>query len=116
MFLSGITGHVSTGDVPVPGAVVTATRGNNRFVTITNQHGEYFLPAAEDDTWIVQIEMLGFATSKGAASTTSWELKLLPFEEIPAAVVKPEPSGVVAPAEAQPAYVKVEFISFAEFR
>jgi trimeric autotransporter adhesin len=106
-FLGGIAGQVTTGGVPVPGAAVIATQGENRLITITNQRGEYILPAAVDNSWTVQVEMLGFVPCKGAASTTTWELKLLPFEEMHAEVVKPEPSGTVAPAEAQPGFTKL---------
>ncbi len=106
-FLSGIAGQVTTGGVPVPGATVTAIRGENRIFTITDQQGKYTLPPSVDDSWAVQIEVLGFATCKGSGSTASWQLKLLSFEEMHADIIKPEPpnvamSGSASELEAKP--------------
>ncbi len=108
LFLSGIVGQVITGGVPVPGATVTATKGESRFITITNQRGEYVLPDSVDSTWTVQIEMQGFATCNGIASTTAWEMKLLPFEEMHAEVIRPEPRGPAAPAVPQPGLANMQ--------
>jgi trimeric autotransporter adhesin len=112
-FLGGISGQATTEGVPVPGATVTATQGENRIVTITDQQGKYTLPASVDDSWTVQIEMQGFYPCKGAASTASWELKLLPFEEMHADIIKPEPHNAAIletkpSPDTRPAFAKLD--------
>src|SRR5438477_5635495 len=111
LFLSGHTGQVTFAGVPVPGATVTAVQGNQKFVAITDQMGIYAFPDLPDGMWAIQVEMLGFSTVKGDASTTSWELKMLPIDEIHAQVVHaaapepaPAPPSAAAPSNAkQPA-------------
>src|SRR3989442_6820621 len=80
-------GQVTFGGVPVPGATVTATQGEKSFVAITDPMGVYSFPELPDGFWMVQVEMSGFATLQGDASTMSWELKMLPMDEIHAEVV-----------------------------
>src|SRR5262245_2691233 len=80
-------GHVVFGGVPVPGATVTATHGDRRSVTATDPDGAYRLDLS-DGTWTIRIEMIGFAPVAkeieitGEAAPITWELTLLPFEEI----------------------------------
>jgi len=98
-------GQVTFGGVPVPGATVTAMQGDKSFVAITDLRGVYSYPDLPDGSWMVQVEMPGFATLQGDASTTSWELKMLPMEEIHAEVVHaaapaPTPAAAAAPAPA----------------
>jgi hypothetical protein len=94
------------GGVPVPGATVTVTQGDKTFVTITDLMGTYSFPDLADGTWPVEIEMLGFAKLKGDTSTTSWELKMLPMEELHTEVAHneppPAPTAGSAPAPAAP--------------
>jgi hypothetical protein len=81
-------GQVTFGELPVPGATVTATRGDKRLVAITDQQGVYTFADLDDGVWEFQVEMLGFATQMQdiaiAADTPSpvWELRLLSFEEM----------------------------------
>jgi hypothetical protein len=89
------------GGVPVPGATVTVTQGDKTLVTITDQMGVYSFPDLPEGTWPVEIEMLGFAKLKGDTSTASWELKMLPMEELHAEVAHNEPPP--APAGSDPA-------------
>lgn len=81
-------GQVTIGGVPVPGATVTATHGDQRVGTVTDQRGIYRLAGLADGVWTIRVEMLGFSTLQRdvrvAADTppSTWELALLPFEEI----------------------------------
>ena len=81
-------GQVNFGGLPVPGATVTATKGDKRLGAVTDQQGVYTFTDLDDGVWAFQVEMFGFATqtqdiaiSAGMPSPV-WELKLLPFEEI----------------------------------
>ncbi|HVN04335.1 MAG TPA: carboxypeptidase-like regulatory domain-containing protein, partial [Bryobacteraceae bacterium] len=44
-------GTVEFGGLPVPGAVVTATRDGQTFSTITDERGTYVFPDLADGTW-----------------------------------------------------------------
>ena len=72
----------------MPGATVTASQGELRVETSTDEQGIYRLADLADGSWTLQVEMLGFSTIRrdisiaGDAPPTTWELSLLPFEEI----------------------------------
>src|SRR5262245_58932721 len=95
-------GQVLFNGVPVPGATVTASQGEKKFVAVTDQQGAYSFPELADGPFAVQVEMLGFSTVKQEvnAPTAEFELKMLPIEEIHAEVVHetpPEPAPTPAP-------------------
>src|SRR5262245_28270449 len=75
------------GTVPVPGATITATRGDERRATVTDQQGAYRFADIADGVWTIRIEMIGFApvsaevTIAADAAVSTWELRLLPFGE-----------------------------------
>ena len=54
-------GRVTFGGLPVPGASITATHDEQKASTVTNQDGILRLAALTDGTWIVRVEMPGFA-------------------------------------------------------
>src|SRR4030095_12645353 len=82
-------GQVMFGGVPVPGATVTATQGQKKFVAVTDQLGKYSLPDFAEGPFSVEVEMLGFGTVKQDVSTPTaeFELKMLPLEEMKAEIV-----------------------------
>ncbi|HEY3938870.1 MAG TPA: carboxypeptidase regulatory-like domain-containing protein [Bryobacteraceae bacterium] len=96
-------GQVTFGGLPVPGATVTATQGDRKFSAITDQQGVYSFPDLTDGRWTIEVKMLGFATSKREvvaapnAPAASWELTLLPLNEIKAEI------KAASPAPAPPA-------------
>jgi len=103
-------GQVNFAGLPVPGATVTATAGEKKFVAVTDQQGAYSFPDLADGVWTIQIEMLCFATVKQEvavapdAPSPVWELKVLPLEEIHASAEQPAARPPAAPAAgAQPA-------------
>jgi hypothetical protein len=81
-------GRVTFSGVPVPGATVTATLGDERISAVTDQDGVYRLAGLADGVWTIRVEMPGFSSvtrqiSVGSgASPSSWELTMLPFEDI----------------------------------
>ena len=95
-----------------PGATVTATRENQQRVTVTDQQGVYRFANIADGVWTLRIEMLGFATINQDVTVDAdtpaptWDLELLPFEEItrglppPGAEAKEPPRAPIAGRQA----------------
>jgi hypothetical protein len=81
-------GQVTFGGLPLPGAQVTATQGDNKFVAVTDQQGLFSFPDLKDGSWTIEVEMQCFATIKQDvavgpdAQAPVWELKLLPLDQI----------------------------------
>jgi hypothetical protein len=96
-------GQVTFGGVPVPGATVTATQGDKKFVAVTNEMGVYTFPDLPEGKWPIEVDMLGFARLQGDTSTAAWELKMLPMEEMKAEVAHNEPPAAPAAEAAAPA-------------
>ena len=99
-------GVVTFGGLPVPGATVTATQGDKKRA-VTDANGAYSFPDLADGIWSIQVEMLGFSPMKDEMTAGSrpatWELKMLPLDQIHAeaqlaAPPKPVATGG-APAE-----------------
>jgi outer membrane receptor protein involved in Fe transport len=98
-------GQVAFGGLPVPGATVTATQGDRKFVAITDQQGIFSFPDLADGNWTIEVEMQCFSALKqdvvvapGAqAAATAWELQLLPVDQI-----KSQTATVVASTAAVP--------------
>src|SRR5271169_6429852 len=93
-------GQVTFNTFPVPGATVTASQGDKKFVAITDQYGVYSFPDLTDGTWTIEIEMVGFSAIKDQVlvggktpPAPPWELKMLALDEIKveAAAVAPAP-------------------------
>lgn len=57
------SGYVRSGGQPIPGATVTATRGNRKVSTVTDADGHFFL-SVETGDWNVEVSMFGFETLK----------------------------------------------------
>src|ERR1700678_2705060 len=75
-------GIVKSNGMPVPGATVTASQGDKKLVTTTDDSGEYAFADLPDGIWTITVEMLGFAklsreigVTADAASPT-WDLKV----------------------------------------
>jgi trimeric autotransporter adhesin len=101
-------GDVTFGGLPVPGATVTAAQGDKKFTAVTNSEGAYTFPDLADGVWTIQVEMLGFATVKNDITVSpetkpaTWELKMLPLDQIHAvtelAARPPQPAAAAATA------------------
>jgi hypothetical protein len=83
-------GTVKSGGLPVPGATVTATKGDERHVTTTDENGRYSFADLKDGVWKLDIEMLGFTKLSNEvgvafdAPAPEWTLKLMSLAEIAA--------------------------------
>jgi trimeric autotransporter adhesin len=88
-------GQVTFRGFPVPGATVTATQGDKKFVSITDQQGLFSFSDLTDGTWTMEVEMQGFATIEQEvliapdAAAAKWELSMLPLDQIKAEVRSP---------------------------
>ena len=77
-------GVVTFHGLPVPGAVVTAIQGDNKFTTSTDDDGTYSFRDLSDGTWTVEVQISGFAKAtreigvSPGAPAPSWDLKLAP--------------------------------------
>jgi len=99
-------GQVTFDALPLPGATVTVTQGERKFTAITDQQGAYSFPDLSDGPATVEIEMQCFSTIRqdvviGAnAQAASWELKLLPLEQIKAQIATGAP--LAGPEQTKP--------------
>jgi hypothetical protein len=100
-------GVVKAGGLPVPGATVTATLGDKKVVTTTDDAGFYSFPGLDEGVWKVSVEAFGFVTAIrdiGVAPDLpgpEWDLKYQTLEAI-ANPAKPEaPATAPAPAAAR---------------
>lgn len=83
-------GQVTFGGFPVPGATVVVNHNDTTFSTATDEQGNYSFPDLADGAWIIEVHMLCFAelrqqiTVAPNAPGASWQLKLLPLDQIKA--------------------------------
>lgn len=86
--LFGQSGVVRSGNQPVPGATVTATRGDQSITTTTDEAGRYTLAGIprDDGAWSVEVRMFGFDPvrkevnfSKSRTADFSMELRAARF-------------------------------------
>jgi trimeric autotransporter adhesin len=77
-------GVVTFHGLPLPGAVVTAIQGDNKFTTSTGDDGAYSFRDLPDGNWTVTVELTGFVKASREIGVTAdapaptWELKLTP--------------------------------------
>src|ERR1043166_6449949 len=82
------SGQGAFGELPVPGATVTATAGDKKLVTATDEDGKFQLPDATAGVWTLRVEMLGFEPLTKDITVTSepqpsaWTLSLRAFDDI----------------------------------
>src|ERR1700679_2991476 len=103
-------GQVTFGDLPVPGATITATQGSKKFIAISDEEGRYSFPDLPDGAWKIEITMTGFATIDQVVTVSSntpsskWELKLLPLDQVLAQIkVRKTAQSVTAKLPDEPA-------------
>ena len=90
LLASEYRGQVTFGGLPVPGATITATRGDKKLTAITNDAGAYIFPDLPDGDWTIRVEMLGFAAISKAIAVgpntpaSAWDLQMLPLDQIKA--------------------------------
>jgi hypothetical protein len=83
-------GRVTFGGLPVPGAAVIASQGDQKLATVTDQEGVFHLALPAEGLWTVRVEMIGFAAAiqeiaiADGAPASTFELKMLPLAEMTA--------------------------------
>lgn len=101
---SSHTGRVAFNGVPVPGATITATRGEISTTTVTDSEGRYQFPELADGEWAFRVEMTGFEPSHAAVTVGSdvpaleWSLSLRTFQSLSSMVAR----AMLPPATADP--------------
>ncbi|MGD0871712.1 MAG: TonB-dependent receptor [Bryobacteraceae bacterium] len=97
-------GSVKSGGLPVPGATVTATQGDKKVVTTTDESGLYSFPELADGVWTISIDMLGFEKVSREigvavdAPNPTWDLKMQSLEAMTAPPPPPPAPAATAPA------------------
>jgi hypothetical protein len=96
------SGQVTYGGLPVPGATVTATAGDKKLVTATDEEGIFRLGDATEGAWTLRVEMLGFEsltreiTVTAAPQPSEWTLALRPFDDITRGIARQAPAPPAA--------------------
>ena len=95
--------------LPVPGATVTATSGDKKFVTTTDENGAYSFPELADGVWTITVDMLGFVKATKEigvapnAPAPEWDLKPMTPAELEAALAPKPASAPTTAAASHPA-------------
>jgi hypothetical protein len=99
-------GTVKFGGLPVPGASVTAIKGDKKLFTTTDENGRYSFNDLADGAWTIEVEMLGFAKLSNEvgvafdAPAAEWNFKFLPMSAIMAPPAAPATAAPAKPADA----------------
>src|ERR1017187_6088222 len=103
-------GNVKSGGLPVPGASVTATQGDKKVLTTTDENGFYAFPELADGVWTISVDMLGFEKVSreigiaADAPSPLWDLKMQSLEAMTAPPPPPPaPAAPAVPAATAPA-------------
>lgn len=96
-------GQITVGGAGVRGGLVTATRGEQRFTTVSDRQGIYRFSGLTDGTWTLRVEVPGFypATREvtiPSSTPTVWVLRIAPAHSDPSSGVSigrgaAQPSG-----------------------
>jgi trimeric autotransporter adhesin len=97
-------GRVTFGGLAVPGATITATQGDKKFVAISDPQGTFSFADLADGAWKIEVEMQCFSTIDQTVTIApnlplaKWELTLLSLDQIVA-------KAKAAKAESKPVVV-----------
>ena len=100
-------GQVTFSGLPLPGATITATRGEKKLTAISDESGQYRFDDLADGSWNIEISLQCFATMSAEVAMTpetppgKWELQLLPVQQL-MALAKPQIPELPAPAPTPP--------------
>ena len=102
-------GTVKSGGLAVPGATITATNGDKKHVTTTDENGRYSFANLPDGTWTIEVDMFGFAKVTrevgiaAEAPSPEWDLKVLSMSAFAAQSAEPAktPEQPATPVTAQ---------------
>jgi hypothetical protein len=101
------SGSVRSGGLAIPGATVTATQGEQKVVTTTDDAGQYTFNNLAAGAWTLQVEIFGFTPARREVtvddkpSNIDWTLDLKSISA-PAPVSNGAPVSNAAPGSAAP--------------
>ena len=96
-------GVVKSNGVPVPGATVTASQGDKKLTTTTDDQGVYSFDDLPDGVWTISVEMLGFAKLSrevgvtAEAASPQWDLKVESLSALNADMAEAKKPAPAAP-------------------
>src|ERR1700682_794246 len=99
-------GVVKSAGLPVPGATVTASQGEKKLLTTTDDRGAYAFADLPDGVWTIQVEMFGFGKLSREvgiapnAPSPEWDLKVLSVNALKQESAPP--MSAATPARARP--------------
>ena len=94
-------GQVKFSGLPLPGAQITATQSDKKLTAVSDEQGNFVFQDLPDGAWQLQVDMLGFTPVKQEVTQgtglpgPSFELKMLPLDQIQAVAA---PAAPAAPA------------------
>src|SRR5260370_29394610 len=100
-FAAQQSGMVRSSDQAIPGATVTATQGDKKIVTTSDESGQYVFKDLPAGAWTLQVDMFGFTAARREVTvghkpgTIDWTLELKPRSE-------PSPISTRKPSEPRP--------------
>jgi hypothetical protein len=102
---AGFAGRVLVADQPVPGATITATKGDRQVTTVTDEQGAFTFADLENGTWSIRVEMPTFVpltheVTIPADAPAVWTLALESLEEVNANAEHPPAAAVPAASPA----------------
>ncbi|MFT4111513.1 carboxypeptidase regulatory-like domain-containing protein [Silvibacterium sp.] len=81
-------GSVLSNHFPVPGATIIATQGDRKFVTVSDEHGNYSFADLPDGTWKIVVTMSLFSPVEqeimvhAGTAAANFELKMLSVDQM----------------------------------
>jgi hypothetical protein len=100
-----LSGRVVFGDQAVPGATITASKGDTQVSTTSDEDGAFSLAGLENGTWTITVTMPAFdalsreVTLPSNAAPDTWPLTMQTLEDL----TRRQPPHVATPANAAPA-------------
>ena len=74
------SGTVKSNGLPIPGATVTAIKGDQKSVTTTDENGRYDFEGLAPGAYTIEVQMFGFRTERREAATpgqSDWNRQIL---------------------------------------
>jgi hypothetical protein len=102
---AALTGQITFGALPLPGATITAAAGGKEVVATSDADGTYRFADLGEGSWTIRVEMLGFTPIAReivlpSADPVVIDMTLLPFEEIAKTAVRASSSSTRAQVSA----------------
>ena len=102
-------GQVQFGGLPLPGVTVTATQGDQTLTAVSDPQGTYWFADLPDGNWSLEAAKPGFSAIKkdvtvgSALPAPTFEMKMLPLDQMQAVEMQPTAAPTPAAAATKPA-------------